>query len=194
MAADEAFVRVNPGDRTVEVIAGQHHKFMLIPIMENETTWFVEGPLKIGVESRAFGRPGEVLERGASVHVLDGASGEEWLRFDCFDKGPHYHYILQALQHNVVWGYDASANGPMFTWTLNSLRNNLPSMLRQAGADALAAKLEGHVFAESTLGEIATAMHKARERTFPGLDMIEDSINWYNRWKEMHPEFNTVDY
>jgi len=79
MAADEAFVRVNPGDRTVEVIAGQHHKFMLIPIMENETTWFVEGPLKIGVESRAFGRPADGVQHGRLLTAA-GIALTAWAR------------------------------------------------------------------------------------------------------------------
>ena len=195
MTESTPFLKTNPGDRTVQVIAGQHHKFMLIPIMEDETTWFTAGPLLFGVESRAFGKPdGEVLERGASVHVLDAATREEWLRFDCFDNEPHYHYILQALQHNVVWGYDPAANGPMFRWTIDTLRDNVVPMLRRAGAEALADKVERQGYDTAVLDQVEAAMVKARERTFPGTDMIEPSINWYNRWKEIHPHFNTVDY
>ena len=195
MANSTPFLKTNPGDKTVQVIAGQHHKFMLIPIMEDETTWSAAGPLQIGVESRAFGKPdGEVLERGASVHVLDAESGEEWLRFDCFDNEPHYHYILQDLQHNVVWGYDPAANGPMFRWTLDRLRHSIVPMLRRAGADGLADRMETSGIDTGILGDIEKAMVKARQRTFPGTDMIEPSIAWYNRWKEMHPQFNTVDY
>lgn len=195
MTKSTPFLKTNPGDKTVQVIAGQHHKFMLIPIMENETTWFQAEPLLIGVEARAFGRPeGEVLERGASVHVLDAETGEEWLRFDCFDNEPHYHYILQVLQHNIVWGYDPAANGPMFQWTIKTLRHNMAPMLRRAGADGLADKVNNAGFDTDVLEEVEKAMVKARERTFPGTDMIEASIAWYNRWKEMHPNFNTVDY
>jgi hypothetical protein len=195
MLENTPFLKTNPGDKTVGVVAGQHHRFMLIPIMEDETTWFHAAPLLIGVESRAFGRPeGEVLERGASVHVFDAETREEWLRFDCFDNQPHYHYILQPLQHNVVWGYDPTANGPMFQWVINTLKNNLAPMLRRAGADGLASKVEQQGYDTAVLTDVEQALVAARERTFPGTDMIAASIAWYNRWKELHPQFNTVDY
>jgi len=194
MTEETLRMKTNPGDRTVDVIAGQHHKFMLIPVMEEETTWFKADPLLFGVESRAFGAPGTVAERGASVHVFDAETQEEWLRFDCFDNHPHYHYILQGSQHNIVWGYDPVANGPMFQWTIKTLRDGLVPMLHRAGADKLARNLELSGYDTAVLGDIERAMVKARERTFPGTDMIEPSIHWYNRWKEMHPQFNTVDY
>lgn len=195
MSNSASFLKTNPGDKTVQVVAGQHHKFMLIPIMEEETTWFSAGPVRIGVESRAFGTPdGRVLERGPSVHVLDATTNEEWLRFDCFDNEPHYHYILQAFQHNIVWGYDPAANGPMFDWTIQALEEQLSGMLRKAGADVLADKVEREGFDSSVLDKVREEMVKARKRTFPGTDMIQPSIDWYNRWKELHPRFNTVDY
>jgi len=195
MSDNSAFLKTNPGDKTVQVVAGQHHKFMLIPIMEDETNWFLAEPILIGVESRAFGTPdGEVLERGSSVHVLDSDSKEEWLRFDCFDNEPHYHYILQAEQHNIVWGYDPIANGDMFQWVISTLREQLVPMLRRAGADALASKVDGNGYDLSILKDVEKNLIEARERTFPGTDMIEPSIAWYNRWKSIHPHFNTVDY
>lgn len=195
MVESVAFLKTNPGDKTVQVIAGQHHKFMLIPLMEDQTTWFTAEPVLFGVESRAFGKPeGEVLERGASLHVLDAETREEWLRFDCFDNEPHYHYILQSLQHNIVWGFDPSANGPMIQWTICTLRDNLVPMLRKAGAGKLADTVEARGFDANILDTVEQAMLDARERTFPGTDMIAPSIAWYNRWKELHPHFNTVDY
>ncbi len=187
--------KTNPGDQTVHVIAGQHHRFMLIPIMEDETTWFTSGPITIGVESRAFGKPGgEVLERGASVHVCDAKTRSEWLRFDCFDNQPHYHYILQDQQHNILWGYDPNANGPMFDWVLTTLRSQdqFAAMLRSAGASDLADKFDQNHFDAKTLSDVEAAMNTAHQRTFPGTDMIQPSIDWYNRWKEIHPQFNTV--
>ncbi len=183
------------GDKTVHVVAGQHHKFMLIPIMEEETTWIEAGPLRVGVESRVFGTPDRgVMERGPSVHIHDAATREEWLRFDCFDNQPHYHYILQAHQHNIVWGYDPVANGPIFDWVILCLRERLPAMLERAGAPQLAARVRDHgPLGESLLDSIRRTMVEARERTFPGTEKIEASIRWYNRWKELHPRFNTVE-
>ena len=33
---------------------------------------------------------------GATLHVCGTADGLEYLRFDCFENEPHYHYIEQA--------------------------------------------------------------------------------------------------
>ena len=40
---------------------------------------------------------------GASLHVNGAADGVERLRFDCFDKEPHYHYIRPGgeRQHHL---------------------------------------------------------------------------------------------
>ena len=96
---------------TVQVVRGQLHKFMLIPILEDEIEWFPAGPVTFGVEARALAdRTGKVGERGASIHVFDNDRKTERLRFDCFENTPHYHYIIQRDQHNIVWGYDPAVN------------------------------------------------------------------------------------
>jgi hypothetical protein len=181
-------------EKTVVVVRGQHHKFMLIPIMAQNAKWFEAGPVAFAVEGRVLGdRDGNVGERGASIHVFSADRSEEYARFDCFEKVPHYHYILNDQQHNIVWGYDPDINGPMLPWALGVIRNRLPSILRRCGAMTLAERVEKEGFDVAVLDEVERAMLEAWNRTFPGTDMVQEGRDWYQRWKTIHPQFNTVD-
>jgi len=75
---------------------------------------------------------------GATVHVCDASDGIEHLRFDCFEKEPHYHYIKNAEQGNLICRIDEVAEGDPIEWTLGRLRQRLPEMLDLAGAHQLA--------------------------------------------------------
>jgi hypothetical protein len=179
---------------TVHVVRGQLHKFMLIPILEDEIQWFPAGPISFGVEARALAdRTGKVGERGASIHVIDNDRKTERLRFDCFEHTPHYHYIIQRDQHNIVWGYDPTVNGPMSTWALSAIRERLPALLRGAQAPERAEQVEHEGFDVKVLDRIAEAVIAAHAKTIPGNDLALKSRDWMNRWKEIHPQFNTVD-
>ena len=90
--------------------------------------------------------PTAMAGRGISIHVIDADSGHEYLRFDCFDGVPHYHYLRpwatpeMCDNHEVDW--DEVANGPMLPWALDRLRTRLPEMLTEAGGADLAARLD----------------------------------------------------
>jgi hypothetical protein len=185
-----------PGGKTVAVVRGQYHKFMLIPIQDAEADFFPAGPITFGIESRVLGHPdGRVGERGASLHVFNADRSEEYIRFDCFERIPHYHYILNGPQHNIVWGYDEDANGPMLDWAIGAIRNRLPIMLRTAGADDLAERIEKKGYDLSVLDRLYAAMIDADARTRPGtVEQIMTGVRWMARWKEIHPQFNTVEY
>lgn len=180
---------------TVHVIYGQYHKFQLIPIMDHHAAFFPAGPVTFGVEGRVLGtREGVVGEVGASLHVFNADRSEEWLRFDCFERSPHYHYILHPLGHNIVWGYDRDANGPMLPWALNAIRTRLPAMLRKCGADSLAAAIETNGLDLAALDAAGAEMAAADARIRPGArEMIAEGIEWMARWKRLHPQFNTVE-
>jgi hypothetical protein len=101
---------------------------------------------------------------GLSVYVFGtGDLKRDLLRFDCFAVEPHYHYQYVGLtsddipEHQRIAGraesvvrqgrwyqipFDPAANGDMFEWTMTRLRNRLPEMLREAGADDLAAAVD----------------------------------------------------
>ncbi len=184
-----------PDKAGVSVVHGQYHKFKLIPIMEHHAAFIPAGPVTFGVEGRVLGtKQGVVGEIGASLHVFNADRSEEWLRFDCFDRGPHYHYVLHDLGHNIVWGYDPDANGKMLPWALNAVRTRLPAMLRKSGAEQLAAAVELHGVDAAGLGQVEAAMIEADRRIRPGsIEMIEEGIAWMDRWKRLHPRFNTVE-
>jgi hypothetical protein len=185
-------------EKNVKVVRGQHHNFQLIPIMDRNAEFFPAGPVTFGVEGRALGTPGvNIGERGASLHVFNADRSEEWLRFDCFGKGPHYHYILHPKRQNIVWGYDSNANGPMLPWVMRTIRNELPRMLRAAGAVNLAEQVETRGLDELVLQKVEHAMIEADRQTLPGTpgldDRMREGMAWMYEWKKIHPQFNTVD-
>jgi hypothetical protein len=181
-------------EKTVHVVYGQYHKFMLIPIMEHHAEFFPAGPVTFGVEGRVLGtREGVVGEIGASMHVFNADRSQEWLRFDCFDRGPHYHYVLHDKGHNIVWGYDRAVNGPMLPWAIQAIRTRLPVLLRAAGADMLADAVEREGIDQAVVSQVEAAMVAADRRIRPGsIEMIDEGRAWMDRWKRIHPQFNTV--
>ena len=66
-----------------------------------------------------------------SLHVRATDTGHEYLRFDCFDNEPHYHYIHDSTDpyiNNVVV-YDPFACGDMLPFAIGCLRTRLAEML-----------------------------------------------------------------
>ena len=86
---------------------------------------------------RPAGMAEVVEEDGLSLHVFATATGEEILRFDCFDDAPHYHLLDAGRVRNIVIEHDPG-DGPLLDWALPRLRDELPRLLADAGAGALA--------------------------------------------------------
>ena len=130
---------------------------------EPDATTFVEaGPITFGVEARVFDPAAEAakltpeeiaaagpdalfgsdqVDGGVCVHVFGTEGMAEYLRFDCFDDEPHYHYIVPE-RGNMLVHFDRVANGPMLDWTLRTLRERLTEMLTIVGAERLARSLK----------------------------------------------------
>jgi hypothetical protein len=88
---------------------------------------------------------GGFTDEGVSIHVC-GDDGHEYVRFDVFNDEPHYHYVHRPsadgdIVNNVI-AYDVVAHGDMLEWALERLRTRLPAMLRAAGGDAVAARVD----------------------------------------------------
>ena len=83
-----------------------------------------------------------VAEDGLCLHVFGTDDGLEYLRFDCFDDAPHYHYLDPETPLNVVVEYDSVADGPMLDWAVDALRTRLQPMLAATGARDLADGVE----------------------------------------------------
>jgi hypothetical protein len=88
------------------------------------------------------GIPDPIDDGGPSIHVFGTADGLEYLRFDCFRNGPHYHYVHPRDEFQVVHEMDPVAFGDPWTWTLGRLRERLPQMLAEAGGADLAAAVD----------------------------------------------------
>jgi hypothetical protein len=80
-------------------------------------------------------------DSGVCIHVF-GDDGREYLRFDCFADGPHYHYVLPDESYQRVVMFDTVANGDPLTWTMSCLRQRLPAMLREAGGARSAERVD----------------------------------------------------
>jgi hypothetical protein len=153
------------------------------PVAEN-TRYFDAGAVRIGVEYRDVdpasltatyaGNAAHLAEledrspnggfsdEGVSIHVC-GDDGHEYVRFDVFDDEPHYHYVHKTtadgeIVNNVV-AYDAVALGDMLDWAIERLRTRLPDMLRAAGGDDVAARLDGEQVTRAVTEAEALARH-----------------------------------
>ena len=81
-------------------------------------------------------------DQGVSIQVVGDVAGEEkeLLRFDCFDQNPHYHYGPGAK--NERHPMDKTTAGNPVGWTLKQLRAKLPEMLKHAGYEEVANRLD----------------------------------------------------
>lgn len=180
------------GNRQTDTVRGQYHYFALIPMIEEHATWFDAGPISIAVEARALGDSPERMVRGPSIHVFASNRVDEHVRFDVFGSVLHYHYIHNETNHNTLWGYDPDTNGPMIPWVVEALRDRLPTMLRRAGATALATEVEEQGWDTSVLPGVVTAATAALAPRADDLKRAKEGMDWMYRWKAVHPQFNTV--
>ena len=102
-----------------------------------------------------------VEEDGLSLHVFDTATGDELLRFDCFTEAAHWHLLSAPDLRNVVIEHDVNADGPLVEWALASMRADLPSLLREAGADDVADALDESAVANALDTVTQTARYVA---------------------------------
>jgi hypothetical protein len=81
-------------------------------------------------------------DRGPSVRVYGDVEGRavQLLRFDCFAKDPHYHYDPEGQDdHRKL--HPQEVPDPV-AWTLAQLAGNLASMIRTAGYDPVADRVD----------------------------------------------------
>jgi hypothetical protein len=100
---------------------------------------------------------------GATLHVCGTADGLEYLRFDCFENEPHYHYIEQANGANTVVRIDELAVGDPIDFSLACVEHHLPDMLRHCGVAGLADKVAGEPDkVHAAVADVRELMQKAR--------------------------------
>lgn len=110
-------------------------------------------------------KPADLDDRGVSIHVVGCDDEHEYIRFDVFDKGPHYHYIKKGVVENKIVDFDTVAMGDMLPWALTQIREKLPVMLAHAGGEALAEKLDPGLLAAKVaeLGELAAQARRDQQ-------------------------------
>lgn len=171
---------------------GQTFSFMPIPMIETNAEWIDAGPVSFAVEVRVLAGMDEAAGAGAgggTIHVFSPDHEEEWVRFDCFDDEPHYHYLDQRQRLNTVWTYDDAVNGPMGAWAVAALRANLPAILRSAGADDLAKAAEREGVDPSVFDRLADVLARAHERSLTDAGLAAESAKWFESWKDNNPDF-----
>jgi hypothetical protein len=100
---------------------------------------------------------------GATLHVCGTADGLEYLRFDCFENEPHYHYIEQATGANTVVRIDELAVGDPIDFSLACVEHHLPDMLRNCGvADLADAVADQPDVVLAAMTEVRDLMQQAR--------------------------------
>jgi hypothetical protein len=149
---------------------GNRYEQLPIPMVAEHCVAVDAGAVQLVVESRQL--TNEILDEtyggavkpgirfddfGATLHVCGTADGLEYLRFDCFENEPHYHYIEPAAGANVVVRIDEVAVGDPVEFSLACVAHHLPDMLRNCGVADLADEVEGQ------LDEVTAAVEKVRE-------------------------------
>lgn len=106
------------------------------------------GGLKFAVEYRQFGG-----DRGSAIRVYGSVNGVETqlLRFDCFEKDPHYHYDPDG-KNQVLHLHPEFDNE---VWSVDHIEHNLKVMVRLAGYPEIAERIN--------TDEIQSAVPKIRK-------------------------------
>lgn len=136
---------------------GREYSVMPIPMVDAHCVEIPAGPVVFVVEARSLTVDDIVRNEksqgisdglvhdysvdagGASLHVLGAEDRLEYLRFDAFDHEPHYHYIFNDTQANVVVRFDDVAEGDPLAWTIRVVGSRLPEMLAHAHGEELGA-------------------------------------------------------
>lgn len=138
---------------------------------------FELGPLRFEVEHRPV--PGEPEAGGPTLRVRDAARDREWLRFDCFDRGPHFH--VDPAGRDEITRLDPQDDN--VGWCVGELRRDLAAWLEKAG-------FEGRVeVADAELGRTLLEVERALRNPPPELDTLDPRLlqrRLSEKW-ETHP-------
>jgi hypothetical protein len=155
---------------------GNRYERLPIPMVTEDCIPVDAGAVQLVVEARRLtddiikGAFDDVVDTGisfddfgATLHVCGTDDGLEYLRFDCFENEPHYHYIEPSDGANTVVRIDELAVGDPVEFSLGCVEHHLADMLRHCGADDLAERVAA---APGTVGaaivEVRELMVRAR--------------------------------
>jgi len=168
---------------------GQRYPILPIPWIPEHTEMVPAGVLTIGVGHRVLDeatakayleevgyvrenrqedgdggeRTYEGRDAGVCIHVLGpGPDGElvEFLRLDCFDDEPHYHYVYNDERAQDRVFLDPTLEGDPMEWALDRVRTRMPEVLVKVGAPELAAQVDQDAI-EAAMPEVRRAIDRA---------------------------------
>lgn len=73
--------------------------------------------------------------------------GKRILRFDCFYKNPHYH-VGTSGGESAAYKMKEEGIEDAVRWTLEQLKTRFPAMVKQAGYEEIAAKIDQQAIAD----------------------------------------------
>ena len=167
---------------------GQRYPILPIPWIPEHTEMIPAGVLTIGVGHRVLDeatakayldevgyvradkdddgggeRTYEGRDGGVCIHVLGpGRDGElvEYLRLDCFDDEPHYHYVYNDERAQDRVFLDPTLEGDPMEWALDRVRTRMREVLVKVGAPELAARVDPAAI-DAALPEVRRAIERA---------------------------------
>jgi len=108
------------------------------------------GNIKFGLEFRELRN-----DRGMAIHVLSDVAGQEieLLAFDCFERGPHYHYGPRNQDVRLYW--DMTTVPDTLEWTLEQFKSGkLPAMITRAGYPGVVASMDPELVCNKVVHEV----------------------------------------
>jgi predicted DNA-binding ribbon-helix-helix protein len=108
-------------------------------------------------------------DRGPSLRIYGDVEGKstQLLRFDCFEKQPHFHYDPEG-KNNQLRMDTANVSDPI-AWSLDYLRGNVASLIRIAGYSDLAQQVDEGMIA-AALPTVEKALRDSIPAEMPGLE------------------------
>lgn len=145
--ADLVASRLDEVEESAHTMARTQHR----NVLHNRGDKVIEaGNVKFGLEFRET-----ATDRGMAIHILSDIAGQEieLLAFDCFEKGPHYHYGPRNQDVRIYW--DKTLVPDTLTWTLEQFKNGkLPAMIERAGYPTIAAAVDRELVAAKLANEV----------------------------------------
>jgi hypothetical protein len=123
----------------------------------DEGVWMDVGGVRFHVEFRRFGR-----DLGPAIRVFGNVDGKDvqLLRFDMFQKDPHYHYDPTGFDgHHHL---DRAVVPDVLAWSLVQIRDNLKTMIKTAGYRAFSDTVDQRAIAEA-VPELRKAVEKVSQ-------------------------------
>lgn len=115
------------------------------------------GGVRFYVEYRRFGG-----DFGPAIRVCGNVDGREvqFLRFDMFEKAPHYHYDPTGFDgHHFL---DRAVVPDVVAWSLVQIRDNLKAMIKTSGYRAFSETVDARAVAAS-VSDLRQAVEKVSQ-------------------------------